>query len=503
MRSSRRVEARRGGYSPNGLTQNERSFVTRAGVAVALLIGFYVLALGIAGGLIAFIVATIAAGGFHPWVILAALASFAILRGVFFIDRREGEASGLPIDARSEPRLMELVTQVAGEMGTRPPDLVRLVPDVNAFVYEQGRFLGLVPSKRMMGIGLALLNVLKVDELKAVLAHEYGHYAAGDTRLSGIIYRARSSIGLTIQHLGGSFIRRIFQVYGVLFLRLTQKMSREQEIAADEDAVRIGGREAHASGLRSVVGASAAFDSFVEDYVTTLWLEKRYPDNMYEGFREFLADEERKLQVAAFLEKVADQEDPYDSHPSLARRLAVVAESSAGAEPDPRPARDLLVDPQASERRMSGYVANLAVPESELAPVAWSDSGEIFARRMRAHADELLQAIGPEGDDIEGDRLARVVLVLERADANKIVSRIVPLKEYDSEAVEGVVNNVIQYYVAATLVTDLIDRHGYRMNLSWTKPFELRDPQGGIVDIGGRVADALERRDLRSLLALR
>jgi Zn-dependent protease with chaperone function len=70
---------------------------------------------------------------------------------------------------------------------------VYLVADVNAFVAQRGGWMELF-STRVMGLGLPLLNALTVSELRAVLSHEFGHYAGGDTKLLPWIYRARIAI---------------------------------------------------------------------------------------------------------------------------------------------------------------------------------------------------------------------------------------------------------------------------------------------------------------------
>lgn len=481
----------------------QRSLIGRAATAVALLLGFYLLALGIAGGLVALMVVSVAEGRAGFWFLPAALTVYAILRGLFFLERTDAKPTGILADARSEPSLLELVNEVARSMGTKPPDAVYLIPDVNAFVFEQGRLLGLVRTKRVMGIGLALVSVLNRDQLKAVLAHEFGHYVGGDTRIGGLVYRARASIERTIVQFEAGFLRRVFSAYARLFLRITQRIARDQELAADAAAVRVGGRDAHTGALLAVVGAGAAFDAFMEEYVVPLWHADRFPDNLYSGFRAFLDDPERREQVAGYVEAVKLREDEYGSHPSLARRLESIGRDEAGADPDPRSARDLLVHPDTSERQMSRVVAQAAAPDRTLSAIAWEDTGSLRAARAREAADAFMDALGAEGVGVEGDRLPRVVLVLERADANKIVRQLLPLRDYPPEAIDGVVDEAIHYYVAATMATDLIERQGYLMELSWTKPFLLVSSDGNILDVGDRVGKALAQRNLRSLLIVR
>ena len=82
------------------------------------------------------------------------------------------------------------------------PTEVYLVADVNAFVTTRGGFMGF-GSRRVMGLGLPLLQTLGVRELRAVLAHEFGHYHGGDTKLGPWIYKTRAAIGRTLQGLAG------------------------------------------------------------------------------------------------------------------------------------------------------------------------------------------------------------------------------------------------------------------------------------------------------------
>lgn len=481
-------------------TTKDRSIARRGVLALALLLGPYLLALGMAGALAALVVRTAAGGGLRAWFLPAILAVYAILAGIFFIERRERAPAGFRIDARSEPRLLALIDEVAEAMSTKVPDEVHLTPDVNAFVYEQGRIFGLVRTRRILGVGLALVNVLTVDELRSVLAHEYGHYVGGDTRLAGIVYRIRASLSRTLTHPHSGFIRGLFAAYGRLFLRLTQPISRDQELAADAAAVRIGSARVHSTALQALTGAGGAFDAFMAEYVVPLWREQHRPDNLYQGFRSFLRDPLRREQILGYIDEVKVQEGELDSHPSLERRLESIPHPGRGEGSHGSPARDLLVHPDTSERMMTEIVSELAAPGSILVPIPWEQTGVVLASRIRGAADRFIDALGKEGLEIEGDRLPRVVVVLERADAAKIVRRLVPLRDYSEEDVDSVVGDTIHYYLSAVLVDDLVTRHGYRVAPSWSRPFLVTGRDGKSVDMAERVARALETRNLRGLL---
>ena len=56
-----------------------------------------------------------------------------------------------------------------------------------------------------MGIGLPLLQALTSSQFRAVIAHEFGHYAGGDLKLGGWIYKTRGAMGRTIKNLARTY----------------------------------------------------------------------------------------------------------------------------------------------------------------------------------------------------------------------------------------------------------------------------------------------------------
>ena len=89
---------------------------------------------------------------------------------------------GLDVAPGGAAELWALVTQLSDVVGTRGPEQIRLVADVNAAVSEDSRFLGLFGGPRRMYLGVPLLQGLSVSQLRAVLAHEFGHYSSAHTR---------------------------------------------------------------------------------------------------------------------------------------------------------------------------------------------------------------------------------------------------------------------------------------------------------------------------------
>ncbi|MBZ0152730.1 MAG: M48 family metallopeptidase, partial [Planctomycetes bacterium] len=170
------------------------SLAGRASLALMLMVGFYLLALGICAGLAWLVFADAQSHRIHPklWIMAVVVIGTVIYsvwpRRVKFPD------PGVPLRRQDQPRLWSMVDEVARAAGQEPPRQIFLVPDINAFVAERNSVLGL-GGERIMGIGLPLLQVLTLPQAKSVIAHEFGHYHGGDTRLGPFIYKTREAIG--------------------------------------------------------------------------------------------------------------------------------------------------------------------------------------------------------------------------------------------------------------------------------------------------------------------
>lgn len=97
---------------------------------------------------------------------------------------RPEPAEGVDVTRDQHPDLWAEVDRLAASAQTEPPARIVIVPEVNAAVTE-------VAGSREMLIGLPLLATFTVGQLRAVLAHELGHYAGGDTAAAARTMRRR------------------------------------------------------------------------------------------------------------------------------------------------------------------------------------------------------------------------------------------------------------------------------------------------------------------------
>lgn len=357
---------------------SKQSLLMRGILAGVLMVGFYGLALAIAAVLI-YIPYTL--WGYHRHVPIK-LTFFCIVGAAVVVwsilprwDRFV--PPGVLLDPRHHPLFFEHLKAISKASNQKMPAEVYLVPDVNAWVAQRGGIMG-IGSRPVMGVGLMLLHVLRVSEFRAVVAHEFGHYFGGDTKLGPWIYKTRAAIFRTLENLSkhSTILQLPFVWYGKLFLRLTHAISRRQEYTADELSARIVGARPLTTGLQAVHEAAIAFDAFwMQDMAPALSAGYRPP--MGAGFSVFMQSEPIKNAVAHALDDAPAEEDPYQTHPSLSDRIEAVKDLPLGPDPhNDKFAITLLRDASGLEGAIFKFMSGQE-EYAKLKPIEWNDVGKL------------------------------------------------------------------------------------------------------------------------------
>lgn len=324
----------------------------RAALSVVLLAGFYVLALGMIGVLGGLTFLAVTEGRVWPTVQLGVLTLVSVAGVVLALVRvaraaraaGRGEA-GVLLTRQDAPELWRHLHELARIVRTRMPDEVRLVPEVNAAVSEDTRFLGLVGGRRRLYLGVPLLQGLTVGQVRSVLAHELGHYSSAHTRLAPVAYRGREAVLATVAELHGNVVGKVLERYAYLYLLVSAAVSRSQELEADRLSVAAAGREVAQGALRELPVLDAAWDTYLGQYVT-IGLRHGYAptsEGFFAGFGAMLAARTEELGRRRTQAPPARQ-SRWDSHPPVAARVeAMETMPDAGfAVHDTRPATRLV-----------------------------------------------------------------------------------------------------------------------------------------------------------------
>lgn len=297
------------------------------------------------------------------------------------------EPHGLRIEPEQAPELWQTLRELSEVVRTRMPDEVRLVPEVNAAVEEHARFLGLVGGRRILYIGLPLLQGMTVSQMRSVLAHELGHYSGRHTSLGAVAYRGRLAIAGTIERIGpGNPVGWVFKAYARLYRIVDNAASRRQELAADQASVQVAGPTVAASALRELPGLDAAWGFFFRSYVQAGWEAGYAPDDLFGGFGELIAARKEELDELRALEP-EHKTSVWDTHPPIGQRIAAMA---AMPEPenvtvDDRRAAVLLADISAAGRQLQELMVDvgdrkvLPWPEFIAAAIAATDQQQADA----------------------------------------------------------------------------------------------------------------------------
>jgi Zn-dependent protease with chaperone function len=267
--------------------------------------------------------------------------------------RDKFSAPGPSLVLERHPRLSAELVTIATALNETVPAEVYIIPDVNAWVAERGGLMGF-GSRRVMGLGLPLVGMLTISQFRAVLAHEFGHYYAGDTQLWPFVHKTRAAMARTLQNLGSDSLGRVLARIGLarlihllavsilvtywkIFMRITQAISRLHEYRADELASNIAGPQALIDGLSVVHGATAALPLFWRTQMVPA-MDVGYRPSLAHGFAKFIAAPQIAAAVEQHLTKGLMQAatDPYDTHPPLKDRVKALQSHAL----DPREANN-------------------------------------------------------------------------------------------------------------------------------------------------------------------
>ena len=125
---------------------------------------------------------------------------------------------------KEQTELMNFIYKICEETGAPKPKRVYIDPDVNAYVSYTNMWMSLIfPTRKELTIGFGLVGCLNLSEFKAVVAHEFGHFAQRSMKIGSYIISAntiihdmiftRDSWDNTLEQWRGSDIRLSFPAW--------------------------------------------------------------------------------------------------------------------------------------------------------------------------------------------------------------------------------------------------------------------------------------------------
>jgi len=278
------------------LTRPTAGYRRSARLAVAGLLVFVLLYFGLAGWFLYsawhLVQATLHGGnGLVNWcvAIIAVLLAVVMFKAIFAV-RNSMSPGMVEVKREEQPRLFAYLMDLADTAGAPRPHRVFLSNRVNAAVFYDLSLLNLIfPSKKNLEIGLPLVNAMPLGELRAVLAHEFGHFAQRSMAVGRWAYVAqqvvqemvarRDALDEFIESIGQIDFRLRLAVWVVqvivwslrslveqafrLVVLMQRALSREMEMQADLVAVSLTGSDALVHALHRLGAADDAWERTV------------------------------------------------------------------------------------------------------------------------------------------------------------------------------------------------------------------------------------------------
>ncbi|MAQ14387.1 MAG: hypothetical protein CMN30_06285 [Sandaracinus sp.] len=361
----------------------------------------------------------------------AAFLCLVMVKGLFA--RRKMSRDGLlEITASDEPELFAFIHRVADDTGAPRPRRVYLSADVNAAVFlDVGLINLLIPSKKNLILGLGLVNSLTLDELKAVVAHEFGHFAQRSMGIGQWVYLAqgfvadlvarRDFLDSIIRGLSRTDFRIAWIGWGMRILvwalrsmvdqlfrfvvLLSRALTRQMEFQADLVAVRVSGSDSLIHALHRLGAADRAWGEAANFVVGQARRGRTTADlfavqsRFLERYREVHAlpdhgatPERPNIEAAShrvFAHGIADAPKMWSTHPSNRERERSAKAQYFPSHLDARPAWSVFHDPDLAKRRMTAHFIDLATRPGPDAPAPAQPAPE----RVEVPLEETLNAV--------------------------------------------------------------------------------------------------------------
>ena len=393
---------------PENLTEAKSSYKRQAWLAMMGLVAFMLIYLALLAGF-AFItyktaLGTIDAyGGFHLGNAILCLCSGILtvfmLKSLFSM-RKMGNPNGIEVTPNEQPELYGFLHQLADEIGAPKPHRVFITSEVNAAVFYDLSLLNLLfPSKKNLIIGLGLVNVLTLTELKAVLAHEFGHFAQNSMMVGRWVYVAQqiiahmvsvrdwldgvvnfiSSIDLRVAWIGWILsiilwsLRSLMDTLFKIVIIAERALSREMEFNADLVAVSVTGSDALINALYKLQAADQAWRTAINVAGQAAGNEEII-DDLFQAQSETIKEMRRVLDDKdygqppaptgsnadhrVFEDETARPPQMWSTHPPNSDREANAKTVYVDAVKDDRSAWLLFANPEKLRRKLSLNIYN-------------------------------------------------------------------------------------------------------------------------------------------------
>jgi len=298
------------------LTALPSSYQFRASLAVLAIILFFVLyaAMVTAMGYLVHYAFTYEMTYINKFTILLKIGAIAgaIMLFIFTLKfifklKNHKPINRIKLIKEEQSQLWAFIDNICKETGAPKPKSIYIDPDVNAYVSYTNMWLSLfLPVKKELTIGLGLVSCLNLSEFKAVVTHEFGHFAQRSMKIGSYIISANTIIHDMIYsrdkwddildkwrasdiRLSAAawvitpmiwVIRQILTLFYQFLNIMYSSLSREMEFNADKVAVSTSGSNAIISALWKLDGGFEKWNDTI-NHAYLAAKKKLFSKNLY------------------------------------------------------------------------------------------------------------------------------------------------------------------------------------------------------------------------------
>lgn len=315
--------------SEHASADNSRAYRRSVAVFAALGYAWVLGCLGLAAGIVLWVVPQMLQGKFRfamVWLLLGAAGLLWVSLRALWV--RFDAPEGVEITALEAPELFEALERIRRKIKGPPIHKVTLNDEFNASIQQLPKYGLLGGAVNHLSIGLPLLMALDRPRFLAVLAHEYGHLRGDHGRFAAWIYRTRLSWMRLNHSLAddegpvAAATQAFMRWYFPRFSAKTFALARQDEYEADRIAGKLLGRDVTAAALAEIEIRGAALQA---EFWGNHWCGAAgnpLPVGPYRSMRRFLAE----APDAAFANDALRQalkrlSSVDDTHPGLRDRI--------------------------------------------------------------------------------------------------------------------------------------------------------------------------------------
>ena len=310
---------------------NPRLYKLQLSLLAAVGIGYVVLLLLIAVGCGLFMVGLLLTAKSMTLLKLALLPlglAYLLARALWF---RLPAPQGRRVTAAEVPALFAEIEQVRSTVNAEAVHEVLLTPDFNAAVVQIPRLGMLGWPKRYLIIGLPLLACLPPYQVRAVLAHEFGHLAQNHAHFGNWIYRIRETWYRILEGLPPRrsaltrVLTRFFDWYAPQFNAYSFVLARANEYEADRESARVTSRADAGDALAAVYARSEYIETRIwGEFYARAQMQADPPPQPFTDYVAALRAIPAQHSAAALASALARETNLNDTHPSLKDRLGAL-----------------------------------------------------------------------------------------------------------------------------------------------------------------------------------